>query len=402
MAHYAWRATLPNGKTQKGTLQADTPKQARQQLREQGMTPISIEETKAESGGKKSFFARKISSNSLALFTRQLSTLTNAALPLESALKVIARQTEDEVMAKAIDDIHDKVVEGYSLSDALGNYPQAFDNLYRTLVTAGEKTGHLGKVLDKLADYNDQRQQMKSKLTQAMVYPITLTLVATTVICILLVAVVPQVVDQFTHMKQQLPVTTRTLIAVSDFLQNNGLFILIGIVAAVFGFRTWVARGQNRLRYHKWLVRSASISKLVRAINSARYIRTLSILQASSVPLLEAMNISVDGIENLYAREVLTEAADKVRQGATLNSSLEQTQLFPPMMLYMVASGEQSSELGPLMERAADTQDKALQHRITLTLAVFEPALVITMATIVLFIVMSILQPILQLNNMVS
>lgn len=382
-------------------MQADNPRTVRQQLRERGLTPVNIEETTAPGTGKAAR-GKKFSSNSLSLFTRQLATLTNAALPLESALRVIARQTEDKKFAQALATIHEKVVEGHSFSEALSEYPQTFDNLYRTLVTAGEKTGHLGSVLDKLADYNEIRQQMKSKLTQAMVYPITLTIVAITVISILLVAVVPQVVGQFVQMKQALPFTTRTLIIVSDFLTAWGLYILVAIVGGIIGFRFWLKKGNNRMRYHRWQVKSSPLKKLVCAINSARYIRTLSILQASGVPLLEAMIISVDGLENLYVRERLLDAADKVRQGATLNSSLEQTQLFPPMMLYMVASGEESGELGPLMERAADNQDKGLQHRITLTLAIFEPVLVITMASVVLFIVMSILQPILQLNNMVG
>ncbi|WP_049292680.1 type II secretion system inner membrane protein GspF [Franconibacter helveticus] len=401
MAWYAWRATAQNGKAERGTMQAESPRQVRQQLREQGLTPVSVQESSAPGAGKAGS-GKKFSSNSLALFTRQLATLTNAALPLESALRVIARQTEDKKLAQALTTIHEKVVEGHSLSEALGEYPQAFDNLYRTLVTAGEKTGHLGGVLDKLADYNEIRQQMKSKLTQAMVYPITLTIVAITVISILLVAVVPQVVGQFVQMKQELPVTTRTLIAISDFLQAYGLIIVAAIIGSLVAFRFWLKKGDNRLRYHRWQIQRSPLQKLARATNSARYIRTLSILQASGVPLLEGMIISVEGLENLFVRQRLTEAADKVRQGATLNSSLEQTQLFPPMMLYMVASGEESGELGPLMARAADNQDKALQHRITLTLSIFEPLLVITMASIVLFIVMSILQPLLQLNNMVG
>ncbi|MEN8466384.1 type II secretion system F family protein, partial [Enterobacter cloacae subsp. cloacae] len=257
-------------------------------------------------------------------------------------------------------------------------------------------------VLEKLAEYNEQRQKMKSKLTQAMVYPITLTVVAVAVISILLVAVVPQVIEQFVHMKQQLPITTRTLIAVSDFLQAYGIYIAGGLFGAIVGFKTWVKKTTNRFRWHSWLVNGSPIKKLVCAINSARYIRTLSILQASSVPLLEGMYIAMDGIENLYARQVLEQAADTVRQGASLYNALDQAKLFPPTMLYMIASGEESGELGSLMDRAAENQESALQHRITLTLSVFEPALVVTMATVVLFIVLSILQPLLQLNNMVG
>lgn len=189
---------------------------------------------------------------------------------------------------------------------------------------------------------------------------------------------------------------------VSDFLQAYGIYI-VGILGGGFvGFKTWLRNAKNRFRWHSWLVNGSPIKKLVCAINSARYIRTLSILQASSVPLLEGMYIAMDGIENLYARQVLEQAADTVRQGASLYAALEQAKLFPPTMLYMIASGEESGELGNLMDRAAENQESALQHRITLTLSVFEPALVVSMATIVLFIVLSILQPLLQLNNMVG
>lgn len=402
MAWYAWTATDAAGKTQRGTLQAEGLKQVRQTLRDQKLMPVNIVPTSDRAAGKSAQKGAKLSTPVLSMFTRQLSTLINAALPLESALKAISKQTEDKKLAVMVTEIREKVVEGHTLFDAFSQFPRTFDKLYCTLVMAGEKTGHLGDVLEKLAEYNEQRQAMKSKLTQAMVYPITLTVVAIAVISILLVAVVPQVIEQFTHMKQQLPVTTRTLIAVSDFLQAYGTFIAGGMAGAFVAFKAWLKSEKNRFRYHGWLVNHSPLKKLVCAINSARYIRTLSILQASSVPLLEGMYIAMDGIENRYARQVLEHAADTVRQGASLYQSLEQAKLFPPTMLYMIASGEESGELGPLMDRAAQNQESGLQHRITLTLSVFEPALVVTMATVVLFIVLSILQPLLQLNNMVG
>ena len=381
MAWYAWSATDAAGKTQRGTLQAEGPKQVRQMLREQKLMPVNIAPTSDPAAGKNARKGAKLSIPVLSMFTRQLATLVNAALPLESALKAIAKQTEDKTLAAMVTEIRDKIVEGHTLFDAFSQFPRSFDKLYCTLVMAGEKTGHL---------------------TQAMVYPITLTVVAIAVISILLVAVVPQVIDQFTHMKQELPVTTRTLIAVSDFLQAWGIVIAGGLFGASASFKFWIKVEKNRFVYHRWLLLKSPLKKLVCAINSARYIRTLSILQASSVPLLEGMYIAMDGIENLYARQVLEQAADTVRQGASLYNALEQARIFPPTMLYMVASGEESGELGSLMDRAAENQESALQHRITLTLSVFEPALVVTMATVVLFIVLSILQPLLQLNNMVG
>lgn len=402
MAWFDWTATDPAGKTHRGSMQAENPKQVRQWLREQKMQPLTLVPGSDKSAAKAAKTGAKMSSVALSLFTRQLSTLVNASLPLESALKAIARQSEDKKLAALVTDIRDKVVEGHPLNEALAQFPRIFDKLYCTLVMAGEKSGALGNVLEKLADYNEQRQKMKSKLTQAMVYPITLTVVAITVICILLIAVVPQVIDQFTHMKQALPMTTRVLIAVSDFLQAWGLLLGGSLVGAFISFKVWLRKPENCFAWHRWLVVRSPLQKLVKAINSARYIRTLSILQASSVPLLEGMYIAMEGLENGYARQLMEQAADTVRQGATLHASLEQAKLFPPTMLYMVASGEESGELGPLMDRAAENQETALQHRITLTLSVFEPALVVTMATVVLFIVLSILQPILQLNNMVG
>lgn len=221
-----WTARDTAGKTRRGTLQAEGQKQVRQMLREQKLMPVSINETREVAAAGNANAGAKLSTPVLSMFTRQLSTLVNAALPLESALKAIAKQTEDKKLAAMVVDIREKVVEGHTLFDAFSQFPRSFDKLYCTLVMAGEKTGHLGDVLEKLAEYNEQRQKMKSKLTQAMVYPITLTVVAIAVIGILLVAVVPQVIEQFTHMKQQLPITTRTLIAVSDFLQVYGLYIV--------------------------------------------------------------------------------------------------------------------------------------------------------------------------------
>lgn len=317
MAFYAWTATDAAGKTQRGTLQAEGPKQVRQSLREQKLMPLTITETCENAASAKAKTGARLSVPVLSMFTRQLSTLVNASLPLESALKAISKQTEDKKLAAMVTEIREKVVEGHTLFDAFSQFPRTFDKLYCTLVMAGEKTGHLGDVLEKLAEYNEQRQKMKSKLTQAMVYPITLTVVAVAVISILLVAVVPQVIEQFVHMKQQLPITTRTLIAVSDFLQAYGIFIAGAFFGAMVGFKVWVKKTANRFRWHSWLVNGSPIKKLVCAINSARYIRTLSILQASSVPLLEGMYIAMDGIENRYARQVLEQAADTVRQGAS-------------------------------------------------------------------------------------
>ncbi|CAM3801688.1 type II secretion system inner membrane protein GspF [Rahnella victoriana] len=405
MSRFSFHATSVAGKTQRGVIEADNLRQARQMVRERGLTLLDIKQvgnlltaSKMKSKGLKT----RVPSHAVSLFSRQLATLTNAALPVEAALAVIARQTEHAGLTQVLTAIRHKVVEGHTLADALADFPRIFDPMFRTLVTAGERTGQLGSVLEKMADYYEIRQQIKSKLSQAMIYPAMLTIVAILVIIILLVAVVPQIIEQFVHMKHTLPITTRILIGISGFLERTWWLLSIGIFAAIAAAKLVLRRKNNLMRFHTALLSVAVFGPLIRAINSARYARTLSILQSSGVPLLDAMKISTEGITNLRIHSLLVQAAENVRQGSSLFAVLEQTRLFPPMMLYMIASGEQSGRLGELMAHAADNQDKLMQHRLSMALALFEPLLIVTMASIVLFIIMSILQPILQLNNLVS
>ncbi len=405
MSRFSFHATSVAGKTQRGVIEADNLRQARQMVRERGLTLLDIKQvgnsltaSKMKSKGLKT----RVPSHAVSLFSRQLATLTNAALPVEAALAVIARQTEHAGLTQVLTAIRHKVVEGHTLADALADFPRIFDPMFRTLVTAGERTGQLGSVLEKMADYYEIRQQIKSKLSQAMIYPAMLTIVAILVIIILLVAVVPQIIEQFVHMKHTLPITTRILIGISGFLERTWWLLAIGIFAAIAAAKLVLRRKNNLMRFHTALLSVAVFGPLIRAINSARYARTLSILQSSGVPLLDAMKISTEGITNLRIHSLLVQAAENVRQGSSLFAVLEQTRLFPPMMLYMIASGEQSGRLGELMAHAADNQDKLMQHRLSMALALFEPLLIVTMASIVLFIIMSILQPILQLNNLIS
>ena len=405
MAAYEYQALDAKGRRKHGVLEADSARLVRQQLREQGLTPLEVTETvekaRREASGF-SLFRPSMSTGDLALITRQLATLVAAALPIEESLKAVAEQCEKPKQRTLISAVRGKVLEGHAMAEAMATFPSVFDQLYRAMVAAGEKSGHLEKVLNRLADYTEQRQQMKNKLMQAMIYPIVLTLVAVGVIAILLSSVVPKVVEQFVHMKQELPLSTRILMGASDFVRDYGLAVVLLLGCALLFFRWWNRKPERRIRYHALLLRLPVIGRVARGINTARYARTLSILNSSAVPLLEGMRISGEVLTNDYARARLVAASERVREGSSLRTALEQTKLFPPMMLHMIASGERSGELDSMLERAADNQDREFEGQVNIALGVFEPALVVSMAAIVLFIVMSILQPILELNNMVS
>ncbi|MGL4206661.1 MAG: type II secretion system inner membrane protein GspF [Aeromonadaceae bacterium] len=405
MAAFEYLALDGKGRRKQGVLEADSGRQVRQQLREQGLTPLevteAVEKVRREAQGF-SLFRPTISTGELALVTRQLSTLVAASLPIEEALKAVAQQCEKPKLRTLMAAVRGKVVEGHGLADSMAGFPSIFDQLYRAMVAAGEKSGHLDKVLNRLADYTEQRQKMKSKLMQAMIYPVMLTLVAIGVISVLLSSVVPKVVEQFIHMKQELPLSTRFLMGASDFVRDFGLGIVALVIGALFLFRWWNQKPERRLRYHALLLRMPVVGRVSRSLNTARFARTLSILNSSAVPLLEGMRISGEVLTNDLARARLAEASERVREGTSLRSALEQTKLFPPMMLHMIASGERSGELDSMLERAADNQDREFESQVNIALGVFEPALVVSMAAVVLFIVMAILQPLLQLNNMVS
>jgi len=405
MPAFSYLAIDQKGKKKKGVVEADGPKQARTLLREKGLTPLEVEMSaaaeKKQATGLFSF-KRGISTADMALLTRQLSTLIAASLPLEESLKAVAEQSEQPRIQNMILAVRSRVVEGHTLAESFAEFPHAFDDLYCAMVASGEKSGHLDKVLNRLADYTEQRQKMASQLTQAMIYPVMLTLVAIGVVSLLLTSVVPKVVGQFEHMGQELPQITQILIGLSDFVSNYGLYIVMAIVLAIIVTKRLLLKPANRLLFDERLLKVPVIGKISRGINTARFARTLSILNASAVPLLESMSIAGQVLTNMHARRLVEVATSRVREGTSLRASLTETKLFPPMMLHMIASGEQSGELGPMLERAADNQDSQFEAQVAMALGIFQPLLVVSMSFVVLFIVMAILQPILSLNQMVA
>ncbi|WP_206483211.1 type II secretion system inner membrane protein GspF [Thalassotalea sp. G2M2-11] len=406
MAAFDYQAVDNRGKIKKGVIEGDTPRHVRTLLRDQGLMPTEVTPSLMKSKQKQSSSgfgrSKKITATELALLTRQLATLVESGLPLEESLLAVAEQCEKNTLKSMVMAVRTKITEGYGLAESMAEFPQVFNHLYRAMVAAGEKSGHLDKVLNRLADYTEQRQKLRSQMVQAMVYPSIMTVVAIGVIVVLLTSVVPQIIGQFEHMGANLPGTTQFLISTSEFLQHYGLAILVLIIVAVVIFLQMMKKSSFKYQVHQKILSMPGLGKVIRGINTARFARTLSILTASAVPLLESMTIAGEVLDNLYIKDKVKQAADKVREGSSLRLSLEQTKLFPPMMLHMIASGEKSGELEHMLGRAADNQDREFEALVNISLKAVEPAIMVTMAGIVLFIVMAILQPILQLNTLIG
>jgi general secretion pathway protein F len=405
MAAYAYQAMDKGGKTKNGVLEGDNPRQIRQQLREQGLIPMQVDqvaekERKSQAGF--TLFKNSISTADLSLLTRQLSTLVEASLPIEEALLAVAEQCEKPRQKNMMMAVRSKVVEGHTLADAMAEFPHVFDDLFRAMVAAGEKSGHLDTVLNRLADYTEKSQQTKSQITQAMVYPSIMMFFAFGIVMLLLTVVVPKIVGQFQNMGQDLPTITQILIDISDFVRAYGLVLAIILVVLIVIVNRMLQKPVMKKRYHALLLRLPIIGKLSKGLNTARFARTLSILTSSAVPLLESMRIASEVLENLQIRAAVNTAAGFVKEGSSLRASLEQTKMFPPMMMHMIASGERSGELQQMLGRAADNQDRQFESLVGMSLKIFEPILIVTMAAVVLFIVLAIIQPILALNSMVN
>lgn len=405
MGAFEYVALDASGKEKKGVLEGDTARQVRQQLRDKGWMPVEVEATtERESGSRRRGvrLRRGVSSTDLALITRQLATLVRSGLPLEESLQAAAQQTEKARLKSMLLAVRSRVMEGHTLATGLGDFPHVFPELYRTTVSAGEQSGHLEVVLERLADYTESRQQMQQKIQLALFYPVLLTLVAIGVVVGLMTYVVPQVVQVFENIGQELPLLTRSLIAVSDFMRSYGLAILV-LLALAFAFVVWLLRKPGpRRRYHAMLLRLPLIGRLERGINSGRFARTFSIVTASGVPVLEGLRIASEVMSNLPMREAVEEATRKVREGASIYAALEKSGHFPPMTVHLIASGEASGKLEQMLERAAVNQEREIETLISAVMGLFEPILILVMGALVLIIVLAILLPIFNLNQLVG
>ncbi|KTS78560.1 general secretion pathway protein GspF [Pseudomonas oryzihabitans] len=402
MAAFEFLALDDRGRQQKGVLDADNSRQARQLLRERHLTPLDVKPAAVRSLEKKSLLSRGLSARDLTLVTRQLATLIQASLPVEEALRAAAAQSQERRVKSILLAIRARVLEGHGLAASLAEYRSSFPDLFRSTVAAGEHAGHLGAVLEQLADYTEQHQASRQRIQMAMIYPSILVCVSFLIIAFLLGSVVPDIVKVFVNTKQELPRLTQALIASSDFMKRYGIALLILSILAAIGCRSLLKKRLVRYKFHEWLLRVPLVGGLVRAMNTARFASTLSILSRSGVPLVEALSIAAEVIGNVRIRERVILAAQKVREGSSLTRALDATGEFPPMMMHMIASGERSGELEGMLARSAANQENDLKVKIAMLVGLFEPVMLIFMGTVVLLIVLAILQPILSLNQLVG
>lgn len=404
MPAFDYVAVDAQGKRRKGSIEADTARSARQLLREKQWVPISIEtaaqQAKAERPAWR-LFQQGLSSQDLAILTRQLATLSQAGLPLDDALRTVASQSEKNATKRMVSAIRMKIVEGFTFSQALAEFPQAFPPLYRATVAAGERSGHLDLVLNRLADYTESRHETQRKIQGALIYPIILTALSLLIVVGLLTYVVPDIVKVFDNQGQDLPVITQLLILASDFLQSHLLTLLGLLLLGVMLAKRALKDPQRKMRWQSWQLRWPVAGKLIRDAQSSRFVSTLAILTRSGVPLVEALKIAAGVIDNLPMHQAVVEATERVTEGGRLSYALEQSKLFPAMMTNMIASGESSGELDAMLTRTGEMQERALSSSVSTMVGLFEPLMLLMMAGVVLVIVLAIMLPIVQMNNLI-
>ena len=403
MGAFEYTALDTAGREQKGVVEGDTVKHVRQLLRERQLLPVTVGEVKhGEDKRQRTFGLRRgISASDLSLLTRQLATLVKAGLPLEEGLLAVSQQSEKPRVQSIMLGVRGKVMEGHTLADGLGEFPKVFPEIYRSTVSAGESSGRLDGVLERLADYTENREVTRQKVLGALLYPIVLSIICLGIVTGMMVYVVPKVIEVFESSKGQLPFATQVLIFVSDFLRNYGLYLVIAIVAAGFAFVYWLKNPDNRRRWHRLLLKLPLFGRLLRGFNTARFTRTFSILTASAVPVLEAMRIAGEVVTNLPMRDAVAAAAARVREGAPIGKSLASSKLFPPMTVHLISSGESSGELDNMLDRAATNQERELDSMMGALVGLLGPLLIVGMGMFVMGIVFAMLMPIFQMNNFI-
>lgn len=402
MPAFHYEAIDNKGHNKKGVIEADSAKHARQLLRDKQLIPTNVylAHQKKQKITTKVSARQSMSSKELALITRQFATLLEAGIPIEEVLTAVSEQTEKPKTKALILSVRSKILEGHSLASALREFPYAFSNLYIATVAAGEKSGHLDVVLNRLADYTEQQFQMKQKIQHALIYPVLMVFVSIAIVGFLLEYIVPKMVAVYSNIKQDLPTMTKFLIALSQGVSTYGLYVLLALIIVIILFRRALKKNINfRGKFHAFLLNIPLLGHTIKTVNTARFARTFAILSSAGIPVLEAMNISSQLITSLPIRDAVADATNRVREGANIYLALKQTTYFPPMSLHLIASGETSGRLEAMLECAANNQEGDITRLIETILALFEPVIILIMGAVVLFIVLAVLLPIFQLDQ---
>lgn len=406
MGAFEYVAVDATGRERKGLIEGDTARHVRQLLREQQLLPMSVAEVSQTESKRTTSFSvssrRGISAMEMSLLTRQLATLVRSGLPLEESLLAVSQQSERPRIKSILLGVRARVMEGHTLADAFGEFPQVFPVISRALVSAGEQSGRLDAVLERLADYTENRQVIRQKINSALIYPVALTVMCFLIVSLLLIFVVPKVVGVFETTQKELPLATQILIGSSNIAREYGIYIAIALGVGGWLLYRWLQQEGPRRRFHQWQLRLPLIGRLVRGFNTARFTRTLSILTASAVPVLESLRIAGEVVTNLPMRDAVEEASARIREGSPIGRSLGASKLFPPMTIHLIASGETSGELETMLERAATNQERELDGLIGALLGLMGPALIVFMGLIVMGIVFALLLPIFELNQLVG
>jgi general secretion pathway protein F len=405
MPAFRYEAVDTGGVTRKGVLNADSPRAARADLRLQGLTPLAVEAIAAQvddSGAARSRgFGERLSQVELALFTRQLASLLEAGLPLEQAFTALLEQAERPYMRDLIASIRSEVMGGASFSSALSRHPRDFAEIYRALVSSGEQIGQIARVLARLADYIERRNALVQRVRLAFTYPAIVTVVAFAIVIFLLTYVVPQIVSVFANTKQKLPVITVMMLAVSNFTRAYGIYVGLAIIGAWIMWRRALRNPALKLRWHAWLLDAPVYGRFERSLNTARFASTLAITTGSGVPILRALETSRDTLSNVAMKGLVEDATASVREGVSLARALSVQKYFPPMLVHMIRAGEITGELPAMLERAADSQQADLERRALTIAGLLEPVLILAMGLVVLLIVLAVLMPIIEINQLV-
>ncbi|GAA4825877.1 type II secretion system inner membrane protein GspF [Sphingosinicella ginsenosidimutans] len=404
MPDYAWVGLDTAGRERRGAVRAETSEAARAQLNARRLYVVRIEEA-AESVpappllSRDLFQRKRLSARQLALFTRQLATLIQVA-PLEEALRTLSRQSERDDVRAILGHVHAGVVEGRRLSEAMAREPKSFPPLYRAMVSAGEGSGMLPAILERLAAWLERQAAVRGKVLSTLAYPVILAIVAAFVVLALMIFVVPRVVEQFQDIGQRLPLLTRIVIGISHFLAHWWWALLIAAAVLVLLAGRALKEEGPRLKFDAALLKLPLIGRLIRDLHAARMARTLSTMVAARLPLLEGLRLTTGTVHNRVLRNASAEIAETVRTGGSLSGALRKTGVFPPLLVYLAASGEASGRLDLMLERAADYLEREFDSFTSSALSLLEPAIIIVMGGVVAVIVLSILLPILQLDTL--